>query len=135
MKANLKNILGLAALGMTLLSNAAPTWAGKASTPGVRIGSNQVVQYASGSMVGARYSVDTKQYIGCTIQITPSGLGIGCEARDSAGTYAWCRGSTDPKVKEMAQGMTSSSYIFFEADRASRVCNRVVIYNASENLK
>ena len=35
MKAKLKNILGLAALGMTLLANTVPTWAGSVSTPGV----------------------------------------------------------------------------------------------------
>ena len=37
MKVNLKNILGMAALGMTLLSNTVPTWAGSVSHAEVSI--------------------------------------------------------------------------------------------------
>ena len=61
MKANLKKILGLAALGITLLANTVPTWAGSVSTPGVNVGGNQTYSWAKGSMVGARYSADNTQ--------------------------------------------------------------------------
>ncbi len=36
MKANLKNILGLVALGMALLATTGPTWAGRTITAEVR---------------------------------------------------------------------------------------------------
>ena len=42
MKAKLKNILGLAALGMTLLATTVPTWAGNVNTHEVYVESNQV---------------------------------------------------------------------------------------------
>ena len=60
MKANLKNILGLAALGMTLLATTVPTWAGRVSTDRVTIGDNQFASWASGNLVDARYSADNQ---------------------------------------------------------------------------
>ena len=64
MKANLKKFFALAALGMTLLINAAPVPAGYQYKPQVGIFNDNGYLWASGSMVGARYSADTKQNIG-----------------------------------------------------------------------
>ena len=145
MKVSLKTNIGLAALGMTLLAMAAPTWAGKKNTPEVRIGSNQVVQYASGSMVGARFSADASQFIGCRALVSYFVSGTGsaaqavCFARDNAGGYLTCAtGSIErfgSKTIESLHGMTDSSYIYFEVLRPGGNCNRVVIYNGSENRR
>ncbi|MGH8603333.1 MAG: hypothetical protein ACREXR_11345, partial [Gammaproteobacteria bacterium] len=67
MKANLKNILGMAALGMTLLATTVPTWAGYVSNFEVVVANNQYFYYGSGSMVDARYSADSTQYISCVL--------------------------------------------------------------------
>jgi hypothetical protein len=130
---------------MTLLATTVPTWAGKVNTPGVRIGSNQVVQYASGSMVGARYSVDTKQFIGCRALVSYYVSSNGsspqavCFARDSAGNYLMCANgsfeATGLNSVEALHGMTDTSYIYFEMLRPRSNCNRIVIYNGSENRR
>jgi hypothetical protein len=52
MKANLKKAMGMAALGMALLANTIPAWAGEKDLPEVEIGPTGA--YANGSMVGAR---------------------------------------------------------------------------------
>ena len=82
MKANLKKMLGLAALGMTLLTTTVPTWAGSVSYPEVSIQTATTDIYVRGSMVGARYSADSRQYIGCYINAAPF---VVCSASDSAG--------------------------------------------------
>lgn len=137
MKANLKNILGLAALGMTLLATTVPTWAGRVGTSEVRIGSNQVSRYASGSMVGARYSADSNQYIGCIAAASDNPVDniALCVAYDSTrNNYLVC-GSKDPKLQEVVQGMTDSSHIYFVTDRNGFVCTHIVTYHGSDLLK
>lgn len=62
MKASLKKIVGMTVLGMTLLANTVPTWAGEKNIPEVTVYSHA----AGGGMVGARFSGDTKQRIGCS---------------------------------------------------------------------
>ena len=103
MKANLKNILGLAALGMTLLATTVPTWAGRVSTSSVIIHDNQVWSTASGSMVDARYSADNSQHIGCIAHTLSSYSWTTCFATNSAGRSLVC-GSGDWKFVEMVQG-------------------------------
>lgn len=133
MKTNLKKMLGLAALGMTLLSNIVPTWAGTVSAPEVSIYTdNNGYQWAKGSMVGARYSADSKQSIGCGILFSPPS--IGCYAQDNAGHYLGCS-SNDPKHLDALQGMTDSSRIEFEMERDNVHCKFIVNYTGSYLLK
>ncbi len=136
MKTNLKNILGLATLSMTLLTTVVPTWAGSVSTPEVFISDRGGIPYAQGSMVGARYSADNNQFIGCSIRVPPNQpLGIECLALDSASHYLPCL-SDDPKHVEAVQAMTDSSYIYFEVDRTRRTtCSVVAITDGSRLLK
>ena len=137
MKPNLKNILGMAALGMTLLATTVPTWAGNVRTDEVFILKNQVYAGARGSMVSARYSADSKQFIGCFISANSQlsiDLSIRCFARDSAGNNAFCV-SFNPWHLQELQGMTDSSYISFSAPRANANCDSLVISNYSHWLK
>jgi len=137
MKAKLKNILGLAALGVTLLATTVPTWAGKVGTREVFIYTSPLRSTASGSMVGARYSADNNQYIGCIAVASnnPTDNLVICSAHDnSIRNYVVC-GSQDPKLLETVQGMTDSSDIFFEVDRAKGACTRIEIYDGSDLLK
>jgi len=137
MKAHLKNIIGIAALGMILLATTVPTWAGSVNTSQVLIGSNQLFDYANGSMVGARYSTDNKQSIGCRIEthFTPVATYVICYASDSTGKYFSCS-SADPQLVEVAQGLTDSSYIAFQVNKTTASgCGRIVIYNGSDTQK
>jgi hypothetical protein len=140
MKTNLKKMLGLAALGLTLLANTVPTWAGSVSTPEVYIGTNgNGIPFASGSMVGARYSADGQQYIGCSASFH-SILSVpimNCFAVKSSKEQLFCS-SVAPKHLEAVQAMTDSSYIYFEVDRADPVrprCVGIAITDSSGLLK
>ena len=135
MKAKLKNILGLAALGMTLLANTVPTWAGSVSTPEVNIGGNQTYSWAKGSMVGARYSKDSNQNIGCTAYTYPYYSWTSCLATDKAGNSLAC-GSGDPHWASVVQAMTASSFINFTvANNNGGECGSIIIKNDSSFLR
>jgi hypothetical protein len=136
MKANLKKMLGLAALGMTLLTTTIPTWAGLKLTKGVTVINENGIRRAFGSMVGARYSTDTKQNIGCTAYTYQFYSWTACFATNSAGNSLVC-GSGDPRWAEMVQGMNDSSYIFFDMapNGNSGNCLQIDIHNGSSFLK
>lgn len=136
MKANLKNILGLAALGVTLLIRPVPTWAGLVNTPRVVIGGNQFSQWAEGSMVGARYSADTRQDIGCKSQILSAYSWTSCYAVDSTGKSLAC-GSGDGKFLETLRAMTDSSTIKFSISGTGNAgeCKDIWINNGSDMLQ
>src|SRR5262245_56516662 len=135
MKTNLKNILGLAVLGMTLLATTVLTWAGKVDTPGVTIGSDGTSQFAHGSLVGTRYSRDSKQTIGC--QITSYALNstpyVGCSAHDSTGRFLSCF-SYEPRYVEAVQGMTDSAELLFRAG-STGFCSQIIMYHGSDKLR
>lgn len=136
MKANLKKMLGLATLGMTLLTTTVPTWAGRVSTDSVIIGNNQVSRWASGNLVDARYSADNKQLIQCKAFADPNNRisnSVVCGAADSTGNNLAC-GSKDPRLQEVVQAMTDSSYIYFVADLNGN-CTHIVNYHGSDMLK
>lgn len=132
MKANLKKLVGMAALGMTLLTNAAPTWAGEKDLPEVEVGPTST--YAGGSMAGARYSGDNKQYIGCTAYMSWAGPWTSCFARDKTGKSFLCN-SSDPKWHQVLQAMTDSSKFYMTADSAYGTCNYISVENKSSHLK
>jgi len=129
-KVNLKSILGLAALGMTLLSNAVPTWAGRVDTPEVTVRNTGRDREARGSLVGARYSVDI-QSIGCSIN---AGQFMYCEARDSAGNFLGCVSSEAKYIAEV-QHMIDSSSLYFRVQDGSSACSIVNVLNYSSGLK
>ena len=132
MKTKLKDILGIAALGLIMLATTTPTWAGKVYNAQVQLGSNQISRYASGSMVGARYSPDIWQYITCSAIANGGLTTTECSARNSTG-YVACR-SQDPKFQEVIHSMTDSSYVYFVADLNGN-CTNIVIYHGSDLLK
>ncbi len=135
MKTNFKEILSVAALGMSVLTNIAPTWAGNTSTVGVYVETNQDWATASGSMVGARYSSDDTQFIACSITGRPDfPATLRCDASNSAGKRAFCL-SLDPRHVRQLEGMTDTSYIYFLANRTNGLCERVRISNGSNFLK
>ena len=70
MKTNLKKILGLAALGMTLLATTVPTWAGRVSTSQSQHSKQPIASWASGNLVGARYSADTSNRSGVKLTLS-----------------------------------------------------------------
>ena len=137
MKAKLKNILGLVALGMALLATTGPTWAGRTITAEVRLYSNQFYHYAYGSLTSARYSADSNQYIGCSsvASTNPSDSLVMCFARDNSIRNTFFCGSQDPKLQEVVQAMTDSSYIFITADRSTGRCSDITISDESSHLK
>jgi hypothetical protein len=137
MKVNLKNVLGLAALGMTLLATPVPTWAGRVGNiGGVFLGSNQFGRSASGSTVGVRFSADGIQKIGCIAHTLSSYSWTTCYATDGAGRSLVC-GSGDWKFLEVVRGMTDSSFIYFATGSNSDVgeCTNIRIYHGSDMLK
>ena len=135
MKTTLKKILGLATLGMALLTNTAPSWAGAQYPVEVAIIYDDST-YAMGSMVGARYSTDNTQYIGCFTngQGSLSSPSIRCFARDRVGNTAFCI-SLDLRFVPQIQAMTDSSYISFVANRSNALCDSLRISNNSSQLK
>jgi hypothetical protein len=137
MKAKLKKLVGLAALGMTLVTSTVPTWAGRVSTDRVIIASNQAASWASGNLVDVRDSADTsREQIGCRAQTLSSYSWTSCHATDSAGRSLTC-GSGEWKFLEMVHGMTDSSYIVFYTDNNGSVgtCTHIMIYDGSDMLK
>ena len=135
MKAKLKKVLGLAALGMTLFSNTTPVWAGMIETPRVVIKTLYGRLTASGSMVGARYSADSTQVIGCTAYVMPTYTWTSCFARDSAGQNLVC-GDSGSYWTGKVQQMTASSLITFTLqDVNGGGCNSIQVENKSSFLK
>jgi hypothetical protein len=135
MKANLKKLVGLAALGITLLATTIPTWAGRVSTGGgVSIVNSPTYRSASGSMVGTRHSADTRQQIGCRAYTLSAYSWTSCHATDSAGRSLLC-GSGDWKFLEVVHGMTDSSFISFVVDPNGTGCSDIRVYHGSDMLK
>jgi hypothetical protein len=136
MKADLKNILGLAVFGMTLLATTVPTWAGKVNAPQVVIGGSQSSRWAEGSLGGARYSADSRQTIGCKLWTLRAYSWSACFATDSAGRNLTC-GSGDWKFLDTLRAMTDSSSIKFtiESTGDTGECKDIWINNGSDKLR
>lgn len=130
MKTYLKNIIGGAALGMTLLANSVPTWAGLASRNEVFVGP----YYASGAMPATRYSLDNRQNISCQVNKTASSLYLSCFAQDKNGASYSCL-SYDPKLIELTHTITDYSYIYFQTPSGSSTCNYLHVNNSSFLLR
>src|SRR5262245_48848189 len=116
MKTQLKHMIGLAALGMTLLGNTVPTWAGMAVSYEVTIRKTPTSISVSGTMAGARYRPDNNQFIGCRLSAySPPYLTALCAAQDKAGNSMYCT-TNDPKKIERLQRMVDSSWILFDVN-------------------
>lgn len=129
MKTHLKKLIGTVVLGLVLFANSIPTWAGQKSLPEVTIGTYS----ASGSMMGARYSGDTKQFIGCFHE-TAYGASVTCSAQDKTGKLFICT-KNDPRWATVVKSITDSSVVYFEALSSGGSCNTLIIENFSSHLK
>ncbi len=130
MKTDLTKMLGLAALGMTLLTNTIPAWAGQVSPEQVNVSPTS----ASGSMKKARYSADAKQSIGCGIYtVTGGDPYVLCRAQTATAALQ-CR-SYDAKIIAAVQSMTDSSYLRFQVKTGQSTCDNVYIANDSREIK
>ncbi len=127
MKTNLKKLIGMAVLGMVLFTTSLPTWAGYVDHPEVIVVPNVT---ASGSMVGARYSGDNQQYIGCTSH-NPA---VTCSGSDKTGKYFFCT-KIDPKWVAVVKTITDSSRIVVTKAPGTTTCDYLSVDNFSYQLK
>jgi hypothetical protein len=108
MKKAITTLIGAAVFALTIVGNST-AWAGSRYNSEVTVNGTS----AKGGMVGARYSSDTTQYIGCTQSVhSVSGISIRCYAKNKNGVFFSCT-STDPKFFDVLQTMTDFSYIEF----------------------
>jgi hypothetical protein len=126
MKTNLQKLIGSAVLGLALLSTSIPAWAGRVDLHEVLVGNSD----ASGSIVGARYSGDSQQYIGCTVY-NPF---VTCFATDKTGKSLVCT-STDPRAAIAIRAITDFSYINFSRASGTGSCTNLSVTNASRHLR
>lgn len=126
MKTNLKKFMSIVVLSVALFSHNLPTWAGYVFRPEVIVGTN----YATGSMVGARYSSDTLQHITCESH-NPA---VTCSARDKTGNYFICT-RIDPRWVAAVRTITDSSLIYVTREPGSSTCSYMQVDNYSYQLK
>lgn len=141
MKTKMHKLLSMAVLGVTLQLQSLPAWAGLVKTPEVTIRhDNNTNGYAFvgayGTMIGARYSADTQQYIGCYDSSIYSANEITCRATDKIGRTTYCY-SSDPEYVAAVNAMTDSSYISFRTYPTihGAPCIELIVDNSSSNLK
>jgi len=129
MKANLRKLIGTAVLGLAMFSNDISAWAGQRLLTEVTVGASS----ASGTMLGARYSTDKQQYIGCWLYESRLEETVGCAAQDKTGKSFLCY-SRDPRWVTVVKAMTDSSYISVEANPGGP-CTSLTIENYSSHLR
>jgi hypothetical protein len=129
MKANLKKLIGTAVLGLAMFSSSIQAWAGQKYLPEVTIGTYS----ASGSMAGARFSGDNKQYIGCSFE-TLAGPFVTCFAQDKTGKSFSCSSSSS-KWAPVVKAITDSSVIYFETLNNGGSCSTLIVENSSSHLR
>jgi hypothetical protein len=130
MKAHMKNIIGGAVLGLTLLANTGLTWAGYAFNYEVTVTATN----AAGAVQSVRSSSDNRQYIGCSVTRSTHGLYMSCFASDKNGASLNC-GTYDPKLIAVAETMTSQSLIYFSKPAGTTTCDYISVDNSSFWLK
>jgi len=137
MKTHLRKLMATAVLGLALVSNSLPAWAGVATINEVYISPSRT--NAQGSLTGARYSADSTQYIGCQShsQLGSTAQSVYCSAADKTGRSLFCF-STDPRIVNAVKGMTDSSHLDFAASRdpfGNYLCTDLTVSNESIYLK
>jgi hypothetical protein len=128
MKANVQKLIGTAVLGLAMLLNGLPTWAGAKDTPEVTVAPN----FAEGSMVGARYSADSQQYIGCSFE-NRSGPSVVCFAQDKTGKNYVCY-KNDATWATAVKSINDFSFLRF-GGTAIGSCDSLTVENSSRRLK
>ena len=129
MKTKLQKLIGTAVLGLALNLQSLSAWAGSVALSEVVVYSN----HASGSMAGARYSSDGRQYIGCSIS-NSNGPVVICSAVDAGGNAFSCL-STDARWLAAAKAITDSSYLYFGSVSGIPTCDYLRVGNSSFLLK
>jgi len=129
MEAHIRKFIGMAVLGVVLFSARIPAWAGSVNHPEVKIFFTQ----ASGSMVGARDSGDSKQYIGCVESNNASA--VTCLATDKTGKSVACVSKAEPKWAAVVRGITDSSFINFGSVIGDPTCVGLTVDNGSQYLR
>jgi hypothetical protein len=129
MNTKVKKFLGGAALGLALVTNTTPTWAGFKFNAEVHIANN----VAQGSMTSARYSSDNVQYITCWT--AAGGTNAFCTARDKTANSVLSCTTTNPYLVGRMAAITDSSFILFSTQSGSSECFTVYVDNASYNLR
>ncbi len=114
-------------LAIILIISAPVVFAGASSYYQVTV--NLSSGYAFGSMVGARNSRDTVQWIGCTRSFR-SHANANCTARNAAGVYGACS-TTDLGLIEALSPLADESYLVFGWN-SSGTCTYIAVYNHSK---
>lgn len=127
MKATLQKVLGVTVLGLAVFTQSLPAWAGQKYLPEVTVGTG----WATGSLVGARYSGDNKQAIGC--QFEPLYARVTCAATDKTGKVFYCT-RIDTTFGNVVKAITDSSVLHFAGD-SQGTCTSLIIENFSRSLK
>jgi hypothetical protein len=118
-----------ATAGFALSLFALTTFAGEKRSAPVVVDYNW--SFASGAAADARSSIDSKQYIGCSITSTNANTGVRCSASDAQARQATCY-SYNPEVVKAVQAVGTDSWIMFQWD-AYGYCTQVFIDNNSLN--
>jgi hypothetical protein len=129
MRTRMKTIISGAVLGLALMANSVPSWAGATTVLEVTVSPGQG---ASGAVSAARYSNDTSQSIGCYTTRTPSTTYIVCNARDKNSAAVACITST-PILADMADAISNYSFVYFTVGSGSS-CSSMFISNSSAFL-
>jgi len=136
MKTYVKRIIGGAVLSIALVTYTVPTWAGNRDNREVIVG--YIVGNATGGATGgvnaARYSSDSKQYIGCIIRGTTSYSSVTCFAADKTGATFACS-TTDPNMIKTVRTMTNYSFLRFFTGADRSTCDGIEVFNYSDYLK
>ncbi len=118
-------ILTLCAVGAI---TATAAWAGAKGGPYVNI--DLANRRASGSLGGARNSIDAVQFLGCVTTGNTNGAQTAtCWAQNAAGTYISCL-TTSPVLIDMARSLNGDSVLQFHWD-ATGQCTYLYIENDS----
>ncbi len=124
MKTHLQKLIGTAVLGLALFTTSLPTWAGQVNQLQVTVSSG----FASGSMVGARNSGDSQQYIGC--EVINNGTFVICQAADKTGKPSACA-SNDLRYVQALKAVTDSSFLYFSWNPSFAPCTSLLVSNNS----
>src|SRR6478672_955740 len=108
----MKRVISMSLVGAFVLGMGGMAFAGLRTTNTVVVVNTAASKYAYGSLGSARNSVDTLQYIGCTVYAgTATPTRVSCFARNAAspGVYLSCS-SAAPDIVRVAASLTEGSY-------------------------
>jgi hypothetical protein len=128
MNTKLQKFVAAAALGLALCAYNHTAWAGEVHSLQVSVSPSG----ASGSMAGARYSKDNRQYIGCSFSNT-NGPFVLCTATDKTGKSFSCA-STDARWLTAVKTIIDFSYLSFSSSAGSASCSSLQLENSSRFL-